>query len=33
MSSDSFPAEHFNGAEERANSMNMINPELQYHAA
>lgn len=30
---DSFPAEHFNGVEERANSLNKINPELQYHAA
>lgn len=30
---DSFPAEHFNGVEERANSLNRINPELQYHAA
>lgn len=30
---DSFPAEHFNGVEERANSLNKITPELQYHAA
>ena len=30
---DSFPAEHFNGVEERANSLNKIKPELQYHAA
>lgn len=30
---DSFPAEHFNGVEERANSLNKINPELQYHTA
>lgn len=30
---DSFPAEHFNGVEERVNSLNKINPELQYHAA
>ncbi len=30
---DSFPAEHFNGVAERANSLNKINPELQYHAA
>lgn len=30
---DSFPAEHFNGVEERANSLNKINPDLQYHAA
>ena len=30
---DSFPAEHFNGVEERANSLNKINLELQYHAA
>ena len=30
---DSFPAEHFNGVEERANNLNKINPDLQYHAA
>lgn len=30
---DSFPVEHFNGVEERANTLNKINPELQYHAA
>lgn len=30
---DSFPAEHFNGVEERANTLNKINPELQYHVA
>ena len=30
---DSFPAEHFNGVEERANSLNKIKPELQYHEA
>ena len=30
---DSFPAEHFNGVEERANRLNKINLELQYHAA
>ncbi len=30
---DSFPAEHFNGVEERANSLNKVNPELQYYAA
>ena len=30
---DSFPAEHFNGVGERANSLNKIKPELQYHAA
>ena len=30
---DSFPAEHFNGVEERANSLNKTNPQLQYYAA
>lgn len=30
---DSFPAEHFNGVEKRANSLNKDNPNLQYHAA
>lgn len=30
---DSFPAAHFNGVEERANTLNKFNPELQYHAA
>ena len=30
---DSFPTEHFNGVEERANSLNKTNSELQYHAA
>lgn len=30
---DSFPAEHFNGVEERADSLNKDNPELQYHTA
>lgn len=30
---DSFPAERFNGVEERVNSLNKINTELQYHAA
>lgn len=30
---DSFPAEHFNGVEERAERLNKENPELQYHAA
>ena len=30
---DSFPAEHFNGVVERAESLNKENPELQYHTA
>lgn len=30
---DSFPAEHFNEVEKRANSLNKDNPELQYHTA
>ena len=30
---DSFPAEHFNGVEKRANSLNKVNPELQYYTA
>lgn len=30
---DSFPAEHFNGVVERAESLNKQNPELQYHTA
>ena len=30
---DSFPAEHFNGVEERAKKLNKANPELQYHTA
>ena len=30
---DSFPAEHFNGVDERADSLNKDNPELQYHTA
>lgn len=30
---DSFPAEHFNGVEERAERLNKENSELQYHAA
>ncbi len=30
---DSFPAEHFNDVEKRANALNKLNPELQYHAA
>ncbi len=30
---DSFPAEHFNGVVERAESLNKENPGLQYHTA
>ena len=30
---DSFPAEHFNGVEERANSLNKDKLDLQYHVA
>lgn len=30
---DSFPAEHFNGVVERAESLNKENPELQYYTA
>ena len=30
---DSFPAEHFNGVVERAESLNKENPELQFHTA
>lgn len=30
---DSFPPEHFNGVEQRADNLNKENPELQYHAA
>ena len=30
---DSFPPEHFNGVEQRADNLNKENPELQYHTA
>lgn len=30
---DSFPARNFNGVWERAESLNKVNPELQYHCA
>jgi hypothetical protein len=30
---DSFPAERFNGVWERAGSLNLVNSDLQYHAA
>ena len=30
---DSFPAEHFNDVENRADSLNKMNPTLQYHTA
>ena len=30
---DSFPAEHFNGVIEKAENLNRINPNVQYHAA
>ena len=30
---DSFPARNFNGVWERAESLNTVNPELQYHCA
>ena len=30
---DSFPAKDFNGVAERADKLNLENPELQYHAA
>lgn len=30
---ESFLAEHFNGVQERANNVNKIDPELQYHTA